>query len=148
MWNYEKRLQYPINIKTPNAKLAQFIMSQYGGPDGEIGASMRYLSQRFTMPNRTSAAVLNDIGTEELAHLEMVSTMVHQLTRDLTMEEIENSGWDHIILTTQLACGHRQQEAFHLMPANSRVKVIRSRIYLKTLQQNRKHAPLMIIFSV
>ena len=77
MWNYEKRLQYPINIKTPNAKLAQFIMSQYGGPDGEIGASMRYLSQRFTMPNRTS---------------EMVSTMVHQLTRDLTMEEIENSG--------------------------------------------------------
>ena len=92
MWNYEKRLQYPINIKTQNAKLAQFIMSQYGGPDGEIGASMRYLSQRFTMPNRTSAAVLNDIGTEELAHLEMVSTMVHQLTRDLTMEEIENSG--------------------------------------------------------
>ena len=88
MWNYEKRLQYPINIKTPNAKLAQFIMSQYGGPDGEIGASLRYLSQRFTMPNRMATAVLNDIGTEELAHLEMVSTIVHQLTRDLTMEEI------------------------------------------------------------
>ena len=68
MWNYEKRLQHPVNITTPNAKLAQFIMSQYGGPDGEIGASMRYLSQRFTMPNRTSMAVLNDIGTEELAH--------------------------------------------------------------------------------
>ena len=67
-------------------------VSDSGGPDGEIGASMRYLSQRFTMPNRTSAAVLNDIGTEELAHLDMVSTMVHQLTRDLTMEEIENSG--------------------------------------------------------
>ena len=67
-------------------------VSDSGGPDGEIGASMRYLSQRFTMPNRASAAVLNDIGTEELAHLEMVSTMVHQLTRDLTMEEIENSG--------------------------------------------------------
>ena len=67
-------------------------VSDSGGPVGEIGASMRYLSQRFTMPNRTSAAVLNDIGTEELAHLEMVSTMVHQLTRDLTMEEIENSG--------------------------------------------------------
>ena len=64
MWNYEKRLQYPVNITTPNAKLAQFIMSQYGGPDGEIGASMRYLSQRFTMPNRTSMAVLNDIGRE------------------------------------------------------------------------------------
>lgn len=68
MWNYEKRLQYPVNIKTPNAKLAQFISSQYGGPDGEIGASMRYLSQRFTAPNRMVAAVLNDVGTEELAH--------------------------------------------------------------------------------
>ena len=65
MWNYEKRLQYPVNIKTPNAKIAQFIMSQYGGPDGEIGASMRYLSQRFTMPNRMAMAVLNDIGTED-----------------------------------------------------------------------------------
>lgn len=64
MWNYEKRLEYPINIKTPNAKLAQFIMSQYGGPDGEISASMRYLSQRFTMPNRIAMGVLNDIGTE------------------------------------------------------------------------------------
>lgn len=62
MWNYEKRLQYPVNIKTPNARLAQYIMSQYGGPDGEIGASMRYLSQRFTMPNRMAAAVLNDVG--------------------------------------------------------------------------------------
>ena len=88
MWNYEKRLQYPIKITQPNAKLAQFIMSQYGGPDGEIGASMRYLSQRFTMPNQMSAAVLTDIGTEELAHLEMVSTIVHQLTRNLSMESL------------------------------------------------------------
>lgn len=68
MWYYEKRLQYPVNITTTNAKLAQFIMSQYGGPDGEISASMRYLSQRFSMPNRMAMAVLNDIGTEELAH--------------------------------------------------------------------------------
>ena len=93
MWNYEKRLQYPVNIKTPNAKIAQFIMSQYGGPDGEIGASMRYLSQRFSMPNRMATAVLNDVATEELAHLEMVSTIVHQLTQDLSMEEIEKSGF-------------------------------------------------------
>ena len=64
MWNYEKRLQYPVNITKPNAKIAQYILSQYGGPDGEIGASMRYLSQRFTMPNRMAAAVLNDIGRE------------------------------------------------------------------------------------
>lgn len=92
MWNYEKRLQFPVNIKTPNAKLALFIMSQYGGPDGEIGASMRYLSQRFTMPNRIAMGTLNDIGTEELAHLEIVFTIVHQLTRNLSMEEIEQSG--------------------------------------------------------
>lgn len=93
MWRYEKRLQYPINIKTPNAKIAQIILSQYGGPDGEMGASMRYLSQRFTMPNRICMGVLNDIGTEELAHLEMVSTIVHQLTYNLSMEEIESSGF-------------------------------------------------------
>ncbi|MDO4453905.1 MAG: manganese catalase family protein [Eubacteriales bacterium] len=93
MWRYEKRLQYPVNIKTPNAKIAQIIMSQYGGPDGEMGASMRYLSQRFTMPNRVCMGVLNDIGTEELAHLEMVSTIVHQLTCNLSMEEIESSGF-------------------------------------------------------
>lgn len=93
MWNYEKRLQYPVNIKTPNAKIAQIIMSQYGGPDGEMGASMRYLSQRYTAPNRMTAAVLTDVGTEELAHLEMVATIVHQLTRDLTPEEIEKNGF-------------------------------------------------------
>lgn len=93
MWIYEKRLQYPVNITTPNAKAAKIIISQYGGPDGEIGASMRYLAQRFAAPNRMCMAVLNDIGTEELAHLEIVSTMVHQLTADLTMEEIERSGF-------------------------------------------------------
>ena len=110
MWNYEKRLQYPINIKTPNAKIAQFIASQYGGPDGEIGASLRYLSQRFTMPNRMTAAVLNDIGTEELSHLEMVSTIIHQLTRNLSMEEIEKSGLgpyyiDHGVGVSPAGCG-------------------------------------------
>ncbi len=102
MWNYEKRLQYPVNIKTPNAKVAQYIMSQYGGPDGEINASLRYLSQRFTAANKVCRGVLNDIGTEELAHLEIVSTIVHQLTQNLSMEEIEKSGFgpyyiDHTI---------------------------------------------------
>ena len=92
MWDYEKRLQYPVNIKKPNAKLAQFIISQYGGPDGELGASMRYLSQRYASPYREVSALLTDIGTEELAHFEMVATIVHQLTRNLSMEEIENSG--------------------------------------------------------
>lgn len=93
MWNYEKRLQYPINITTPNAKAAQIIMSQYGGPDGEIGASLRYLSMRFAAPNRTCMAILTDVGTEELAHLEMVSTMIHQLTCNLSVEEIEKYGF-------------------------------------------------------
>ncbi|MGN0292243.1 MAG: manganese catalase family protein [Lachnospiraceae bacterium] len=94
MWNYEKRLQYPVNIKQCNPKIAQVIISQYGGPDGELGASMRYISQRYTMPYREVAGILTDIGTEELAHLEMVSTIVHQLTRDLTPEEIKASGFD------------------------------------------------------
>ena len=110
MWNYEKRLQFPVNIKEPNAKLAQSIMSQYGGPDGELGASMRYISQRYTMLYREVAAVLTDIGTEELAHLEMVSTIVHQLTRNLSMEEIENSGFanyytDHTVGIWPMAAG-------------------------------------------
>ena len=93
MWIYEKRLEYPVNITEPNADIAKLIISQYGGPDGEIGASMRYLSQRYTAPNRVCMAVLTDVGTEELAHLDMVATIVHQLTADLTMDEIENSGF-------------------------------------------------------
>jgi len=93
MWSYEKRLQFPVNITNPNAMLAQAIISQYGGPDGEMGASMRYLSQRYAAPYREVASVLTDIGTEELAHLEIVATIVHQLTKDLSMEEIEKSGF-------------------------------------------------------
>ncbi len=110
MWSYEKRLQFPVNIKEPNAKIAQVIMSQYGGPDGELGASMRYLSQRYSMPYREVAAILTDIGTEELAHLEIVSTIVHQLTKNLSMEEIEESGFanyyvDHTIAIWPQAAG-------------------------------------------
>lgn len=110
MWSYEKRLQFPVNIKEPNAKLAQVIISQYGGPDGEMGASMRYLSQRYSMPIKEVAGLLTDIGTEELGHLEMVATIVHQLTRDLSMEEIEKSGFanyyvDHTIGVWPQAAG-------------------------------------------
>lgn len=110
MWIYEKRLQYPVKITTPNAKIAKIIMSQYGGPDGEINASLRYLSQRFSAPNRTCMAVLNDVGTEELAHLEMVSTIVHQLTANLSVEEIEKSGFadyyvDHTVGVWPMAAG-------------------------------------------
>ena len=91
MWQYEKKLQFPIKIKTPNPKLAAFIVSQYGGPDGEMGASMRYLSQRFSMEDDSVKAILTDVGTEELAHLEMVGSLVHQLTKNATSSEIENS---------------------------------------------------------
>lgn len=93
MWNYEKRLQFPVNIKTPNAQAAKVIISQYGGPDGEMGASMRYLSQRFATPYREVSGLLTDIGTEELAHLEIVATIVHQLTRNLSMDEIKAGGF-------------------------------------------------------
>ena len=103
MFNYEKRLEFPINIKTPNAQLAQVIISQFGGPDGELGASMRYLSQRYSMPNRTGMGLLTDIGTEELSHLEMVSVIVHQLTRNLSMEEIKRSGFDKYYVDHTLA---------------------------------------------
>ena len=91
MWEYEKKLQFPINIKNPNPKLASFIISQYGGPDGELGASLRYLSQRYSMPDGVTKGLLTDIGTEELAHLEMIGTLVHQLTKNATTTEIENS---------------------------------------------------------
>ena len=94
MWVYEKRLQYPINIKNPNPALAKLIISQYGGPHGELGASLRYLSQRYTMPYPELKAILTDIGTEELAHLEMVSTIVYQLTKNLTPEQIKEAGFD------------------------------------------------------
>ena len=89
MWTYNKVLEYPINIKQTDPRLAKVIISQYGGPDGELAASLRYLSQRFGMPDQTAKAVLNDIGTEELAHLEMVGTIVHQLTKNATIEELD-----------------------------------------------------------
>ena len=93
MWTYDKRLEYPINIKNPNPKLAKFIISQYGGPDGELGASLRYLSQRYSMPTDMAKGALTDIGTEELAHLEIVGAIVHQLTRNLTMKQIKEQGF-------------------------------------------------------
>ena len=94
MFVYEKKLQYPVRIKNPNPALAKIIISQYGGPDGELGASMRYLSQRFSMPYAELKGLLTDIGTEELGHLEMVGTIIHQLTREMSDEEIRKSGLD------------------------------------------------------
>lgn len=94
MFVYEKKLQYPVRIKNPNPALSKFIISQYGGPDGELGASLRYLSQRYSMPYPELKGLLTDIGTEELGHLEMVGTIVHQLTRSMTPDEIKKAGFD------------------------------------------------------
>ena len=94
MFNYEKRLQFPVKIKNPNPKYAQIIISQYAGPDGELAASLRYLSQRFAMPYDELKGLLTDIGTEELAHLEMKGAIVHQLTRNLSEDEVKKAGFD------------------------------------------------------
>lgn len=94
MFSYEKKLQYPVKIKNTNPKLAKVVITQYGGPDGELGASMRYLSQRYTMPYPELRALLTDIGTEELGHFEMVAAIVYQLTRNLTEQQIKDGGFE------------------------------------------------------
>lgn len=94
MFVYEKKLQYPIRIKNPNPQLAKVIITQFGGPDGELAASMRYLSQRFSMPYSDVRGLLTDIGTEELSHLEMVGTIIYQLTRNLKIDQIKRAGFD------------------------------------------------------
>ncbi len=94
MWCYERRLQFPVDIKIKCPKTAQLISSQYGGPDGELSASLRYLSQRYTMPLKEAAGLLTDIGTEELAHMEIISSMIYQLTSDLSIEDVKKAGFD------------------------------------------------------
>ena len=94
MWIYEKKLQYPVRIARPDARAAKIIATQFGGPDGELGASQRYLSQRYAMKNDKVKGLLTDIGTEELAHMEIICAIVHQLTRNLSIEEIKREGFD------------------------------------------------------
>ena len=152
MWIYEKRLQYPVNIKKTCPKTASLIISQFGGPDGELAASMRYLSQRYTMPCREAAGLLTDIGTEELAHLEIICAMVFQLTKDLTAEQAKTAGFDayYIDHATGLwpaaGAGHshksrgcfRLPQAFPTMPVNSSLRETPSQTFMKTWLQNRK----------
>ena len=92
MWVYEKKLEYPVKIKNHNPRMAKYIITQYGGPDGELAASLRYLSQRFSMPTNEARAILNDIGTEELAHLEIIGSIVHQLTKGVPADILEKEG--------------------------------------------------------
>lgn len=107
MWLYEKKLEYPVNIKKKDLKMAKLLLAQYGGPDGEFAAAMRYLNQRYTMPDEKGFALLNDIGTEELAHVEIIAAMVTQLMKGASIEELENAGLgsqyvqhDHAIFPT------------------------------------------------
>ena len=139
MWRYEKRLQYPVNISQTNPKMAQFIISQYGGPDGEAAAALRYLSQRYAMPYEKGKAVLNDVGTEELGHFEIIGAIVHQLTRNLTPQEIEDSGFgpyyiDHTTGVWPQAAG-----------VSFSLREIRLQIFSRILLQNRKPGRPMII---
>lgn len=92
MWSYQKRLQYPINIKKKDLKMAKYLVTQYGGANGELGAALRYLNQRYTMPDNKGKALLTDIGTEELGHVEMLQTMIYQLTKDATVDELIEAG--------------------------------------------------------
>ena len=145
MWQYEKRLEYPVNIKQTDPKTAQYILSQYGGPDGEINASLRYLSQRYSIPYREVAGLLTDIATEEIAHFEMIATIVHQLTRDLTPEEIKASNFgpyyiDHTLAVWPQAAGG--------VPQNASPKAIRLLTLWKIWLQSRKPALLTITFFV
>lgn len=94
MWKYVKTLEYPINIKKKDLRMAKYLITQYGGPNGELAASLRYLNQRYTMPDDKGKALLTDLGTEELAHVEMICTMVYQLMKNATLEEIKNAGLD------------------------------------------------------
>ena len=140
MWIYEKRLQCPVNIKETNAKLAQAIISQYGGPDGEMGASMRYLSQRYAMPYKECQATLTDIGTEELGHLEIVASIIYQLTKNLPRKKSRLLDLTNIISITRLVSGRRQREAFRLTHANSKARGIRLPTCTRIWRLNRRHA--------
>lgn len=89
MWIYEKKLQYPAKVGKTDVRMAKYLITQYGGPDGELSAALRYLNQRYSMPTAESKAICNDIGTEELAHLEIIATLVHKLVKDAPLEELK-----------------------------------------------------------
>lgn len=122
MWTYEKKLQYPVRIASTNARLAQIIISQYGGPDGELGASLRYLSQRYSMPYADVKGTLTDIGTEELAHLEMVASIVHQLTRNLTAGQAKQQGFGPYLVDHTTGVYPQAASGFPFSAASFQVK--------------------------
>ena len=138
MWNYEKRLQYPVNIKTPNAKLAGVILSQYGGPDGESGAAMRYLSQRYAMPYKEGKAVLTDIATEELGHMEIVASIGSPAVSP--PNSWRNRASLLIMWITPPGSGLRQQAVLHSLQQNSSPPAIPSPTFTNPWRRNRRPA--------
>ena len=134
----KKRLQYPVKITQTNPKIAQVIISQFGGPDGELAASMRYLSQRYTMPYREVIGTLTDIGTEELAHMEMICAIVYQLTKDLTPEQIKESGFDKYYVDHTLALWPQSAGGTPWTATYSNPKGIQSLTSMKIWPQSRK----------
>lgn len=138
MWNYEKRLQYPVNIKNTCPRTASLILSQFGGPDGELSASMRYLAQRYSMPCKEVGGLLTDIGTEELGHLEIICAMVYQLTRNLTPEQAKTAGFDAYYIDHTTGLWPAAAAGIPSTPASSRVRETPSQIFLKTWRRNRR----------
>lgn len=145
MWTYEKKLQFPVNIRKPDPAFAKIVISQIGGPDGELAASMRYLNQRYAMPYDSVRAMLTDIGTEELAHLEMVSAILYQLTRNLSVEEIKAGGFDAYYVDHTTGIWTQAASGAPLLLHITNPKAIRLLICLRTWQQNRKHGQPMKI---
>ena len=144
MWNYEKRLQYPVKITQPNAQAAQIIISQFGGPDGELGASLRYLSQRYSMPFDELKGLLTDIGTEELAHMEMICAIVHQLTRNLKDSEIQDSAFAPYFVDHTTGVYPTSASGFPWSAASMAVKGDTSPIGCRSRsRRRRKHEPVV-----
>ena len=146
MWIYEKKLQYPVKIKNPNPKLAAAIISQLGGPDGELAAATRYLNQRYVMPSGETIGILTDIGSEELGHAEMIGAIVHQLTRNLTPEEIKASGFDQYFVDHGIGIYPQAPQAYPSAPPISHQRAMPLQISLRTLPQSRRHAQPTSIF--
>lgn len=147
MWSYDKRLQFPVKIKNPNPQTAKIVISQLGGPDGELGASMRYLNQRYAMPYKECKGILTDIGTEELAHMEMISAIVYQLTRNLTPEQIKEGGFDAYFVDHTTGIYPQSASVCRGVPQRSSPKVTRSLICLRIWQRSKKPEQPTTTFS-
>lgn len=137
MWVYEKKLQYPVKVRDCNPQLAKYLIEQYGGADGELAAALRYLNQRYTIPDKV-IGLLTDIGTEEFAHLEMIATMIYKLTKDATPQQMAAAGLGDHYANHDSALFIMTQQEIHLLPLISKPKAIRLQIYMKTSPLKRR----------